>query len=183
MDGSGELERQPQRGGGAGRWWWWVLVALIALLVVFLFVRGAGGDEPREEPGAEVTTPSLEPVDADELAETESLTIGGEPGEPLLERGPLGEHVGGEVLGTNVLVDSVIAEGVFWVGEGRAQLLLVAPEGEAPPIAPGDRVTFRGTLRALDDETRDAIFGAEAERTVESQGAFVDVSEIAPVGS
>ena len=182
MDGAGENGRPG--GGGRGRWWWWALVALLALLVVFLFVRGGGGGEGGDadrEPGSEVTTPSLEPIDEPESGAA-GLTIGGEAAEPLLHGGNLSEHVGEDVLGTAVVVDSVIAEGVYWVGEGRAQILLVAPEGQAPPIAPGNRVTFRGTLRELDDETRDAIWGAEAERTVEGQGAYVALAEIAPAG-
>jgi hypothetical protein len=166
------------RGGGGSssmRLWWWLPVLVIAIVVAVILVRG--GDDA-EQPGAGPDTPSLEPVEPGG-AGTGSMTIGGEPAAPLLEALDLSGHAGEEVIGTLVPVDSVIAQGVLWVGEGRAQILLLEPEDEATPLAPGDVITFRGTLQALDDETRDAVWGAEIEDRLESQGVYVAVDELA----
>jgi len=178
-DGTGPIEREPgepRAGSGPRRWWWWLVVAAIALLVIVLLVRG-GGDEEGGPAGVE-GTPSLEPADP---AQTQggSVTVDGEPLGPVIRGGDLADHADEEVLGTLVGVDSVIAEGVYWVGEGREQFLLVEPEGEETQVAPGDLVTFRGTVRELDDDVRGALWGAEAERRVEEQGAYVAVDELA----
>lgn len=161
--------------GGPRRLWWWLPVVAIALVVAVILVRG--GDEGEAPQGAGVETPELEPADPIQ-AETGSITIDGEPAEPLLERGDLSARVGEEVIGTVVPVDSLIAEGVLLVGEGRSQVLLVEPEGDLTPVAPGEVATFRGTLRALDDEVRNAVWGAEAEPRIEAQGVYVAVEEL-----
>lgn len=171
LDGRGD--RTPPA-GSPRRLWWWLPVVAIALVVAVILVRG--GDEGDAPPGAGVETPELEPADPTQT--TGSLTIGGEPAEPLLEGGDMSAHVGEEVVGTVVPVDSLIAEGVLWVGEGRSQVLLVEPEGDVTPAAPGQVATFRGTLRALDDEVRNAVWGAEAEPRIEAQGVYVAVEEL-----
>jgi hypothetical protein len=174
MNGRGDGAAPPPA-GGSRRVWWWLPVLAIAIVVAVILVRG--GDEP-QGPAAVPETPSLEPADPGE-AESGSITFGGEPAGPLLERGELADRAGEEVLGTLVPVDSIIAEGALWVGEGRAQVLLLEPEDDATPVQPGELVTFQGTLRRLDDETRNAVWGAEAERRIEAQGVYVEVGELA----
>lgn len=174
-DGSRPVERDDGERGGERRWWW-LAVAAIALVVAVVLVRGGGEEEGG--PGAVGGTPSLEPADPGQAQEG-SVTFGGEPAGPILTGGAVSRHAGEEALGTLVPVDSVIAEGVYWVGEGREGFLLVEPEGVESQVAPGDLVTFRGTVRALDDAIRSAVWGAEAEVRVEAQGGYVAVDELA----
>jgi hypothetical protein len=185
-NGRGGGAAPPPGGGGSSRSsnvriWWWLPVLAIAVVVAVILVRGAGGEE-EGGPAAVPETPSLEPVEPG-AAGAGSITFGAEPAEPLLERGDLSGRVGEEVVGTLVPVDSVIAQGVLWVGEGRAQLLVVEPEDEETPVAPGDRVTFRGRLAELDDETRNAVWGAEAEPRIEAQGVYAEVDQLAIDGA
>lgn len=167
-DGAG-----PPPGRRGTRLWWWVPVAVLAVVVAVILVRGGGDDDG---PGTVPDTPSLEPARPEQ--EPGAMTIGGEPARPLLEIGDLSPRAGEEVLGTLVPVDSTIAQGVFWVGEGRAQILLLEPEDDSSTVAPGELVTFRGRLRELDDEARNAVWGAEAEPRIEAQGVYVAVDEL-----
>jgi hypothetical protein len=164
------------RRGGAGRAWWWIPVAAIAIVVAVLLLRGGG--EEQDGPEAVPRTPSLEPAQPGE-AQTGSITIGGEDAAPMLEAGGLGDRAGEEVIGTLVPLDSVIADGVYWIGEGRAQMLLVEPEGQGRRLAEGDQLTFTGTLQPLDDEISAAVWGVEAERRLEEQGVYIEVDDLA----
>lgn len=179
MNGRADNGTGPDSAGarrsGAGRAWWWVPVAVIAVVVAVLLLRGG---EEEEGPAAVPQTPSLEPAQPGE-AETASITIGGEDAAPMLQAGGLGDRAGEEVIGTLVPLDSVIADGIYWIGEGRAQMLLVEPEGQERRVAEGDRLTFTGTLQPLDDEIMAAVWGVEAERRLEEQGVYVEVDDVA----
>jgi hypothetical protein len=163
------------RGPGGTRWWW-LVVAALALVVVALLVRG-GGEDDGAVPTTAPETPSLEPADPGSDADEGSMTVGGEDVLRAGGDGDLGGHVGEEVVGDRVPVASAVAEGMFWVGDADGAAFLVVTDGTGPALTPGDAVSFRGTIRRLDDEIRGAVSGADATR-LERQGAYVEVEEL-----
>jgi hypothetical protein len=141
-------------------WWWLVLAVLVAVLIGLVVWGGAGDDEPAATP-------------------REFVTVGGEPllGRPDPDLTPF---IGEEVLGANIPVEGVIAEGVFWAGAGRELVLVVEPEDDTTPVAPGDRVSIRGRIAELDDDIRVIAIGEHEER-LDRQGAYVAADDVAHV--
>ena len=119
-------------------------------------------------------------------AETEggSLTADGTDLLALLDSGNLTRFAGQDAQANGLIVRSVPGEEVFWVGpsEGRRILArLILGSESLPDIAPGDRVSFAGTVleNPPDFASEVGVTAAEGGSLVARQGIHIEVEPAA----
>ncbi|HEU0103916.1 MAG TPA: sigma factor [Mycobacteriales bacterium] len=90
----------------------------------------------------------------------------------------LPDLLGRPVAARGVLVRSVPADEGFWVGPDDAtQLFVHLPEGVESPqaVRPGDRVSFTGTVRALEPAVVGGVDPAEGLTQLTREGGYLSV--------
>ncbi|GAC1332407.1 MAG: hypothetical protein NVSMB13_21070 [Mycobacteriales bacterium] len=111
------------------------------------------------------------------------LTVDGQPVLPLAETGGLLPRTGRPCVGTAALVQSVVPGEGFWVGSSVTDRVWVEVADQVvvrpslPPLQPGSRISFTGTVAAntpayLAEAREDGIEGLDQ---LEAQGAHIDV--------
>lgn len=162
---------------------WWVfgllLLAAAATVAIVLLTRGGGGPsdtrpdgKQREDKAGVGTARNLEPgvirtTEGDRLL-------------PPPDDGSLDEFDGAKVLAHAVTVESVESAEGFWIGEPEARVFVLVKGAEANGalgVSPGDEVTFRGKLRAVEESDLDrfGVSSAGGADLLLEQGHYVKV--------
>lgn len=121
-------------------------VVTIAVAIVWLLAYSPTRERPTAEVPAKAPLPKLAPV----VPTADTAALFGTPGWV--------PRVGRRVRATAVTVQSVVGDGVFWVGPSLAQRLLVVrplDESSSSPVhanvEAGETIDVSGTLRSMPD--------------------------------
>src|SRR5688572_21637970 len=183
----------PDRRGGPWKWLVPLLGLLLLALLLLLLLRGCSmGDDNQNA----TTTPTATTAQPDttgqggdnqgasgsggSTAAAGQLTSGGQP-VPLL--GSLAQYAGKPVQGRSVQVESVVGNEAFWVGESKANRVLVhlARTTESPfKVRDGQPVTLTGKVVRLDegDAERFGVRGTEGVDQVTKQGHYIEATQL-----
>lgn len=109
-----------------------------------------------------------------------TLRVGATQLLPAADVGSLRDHIGEPVVADGLSVQAVPADEGFWVGTaaaGRVWVQLETARESAVTVRRGDRVSFRGTLRAATPGTaeRVGLTTTEGAAQLAREGAFVAV--------
>lgn len=188
-----------RRSYGLG-WLPWLALALLALLalLVFLLIRNIGDDgdqtgvDTRNDPAAATATTTGGAAPATQApsaagAQQASLTAGGQDLLRAASSGGLAALAGQQAQGRGVLVESVVADEAFWVGEpGRRVLAFLTPQartkaGESPfQVRPAKRINVTGAVRPLPaDLTPFGVDPSEGATELRSQGHYLEATSVA----
>jgi hypothetical protein len=117
---------------------------------------------------------------------TSSIVAGGRALLPVPGSG-LASLAGQAAEGRTVLVESVVADEGFWVGDDATNRIFVflsdtakAAEGESPfQVKAGQRVNFAGTIKPLpDDLTPFGVEKSEGAEQLRSQGHYIELTRV-----
>lgn len=204
--GAVSVRGRPVRKAPFG-WLPWVALALLALLVLasLLIARNVGdaGDDPGVDVTDDATATTAAPAPAEPAPAApapapapapvpgeSSVVAGGRALLPLPGAG-LASLIGQAAEGKTVLVQSVVADEGFWVGDDTTNRIFVfltdqakAAEGESPfQVKAGQRVDFAGSIKAIPDDL--PPFGLEAAEGAEQlrqQGHYIELTKVALSG-
>lgn len=177
---------------------WVLLVAAVVAAVVLLAPDGRDEDaapsaeqvpsapQPETTPGergdAVAGTEGDDAASAERQLEdppqTDSLTT--EDGRallPLPEGDDLSTFADARVQARSLTVQSVVADGLIWVGQDEDDRVLVRLDGGAD-VEAGTLVTFTGTVVPLDDDTRQAVGDDDGAELLERQGHYVRAEDV-----
>lgn len=170
-------EVEPQRVSGIPPWTATFVIAVVVLIGAIALGALAGtdlqiGPEPQvtvdpfgvnrpsegTPPAASAQPAPTAPEPASGSAQEYGTLRAGEDLLLPIPPGGLAPYANRQVRGVGVLVDEVVADEGFWVGENRDDRIYVIyrtfADGESPPdIDPGQRVTFDGTVDTVDTST------------------------------
>lgn len=184
-------------------WLPWAALALLGLLALlaFLVIRNVGDEGDRagvdtRNDGAATAT-SLTPGTAAAggpsagagaaTGGSPSLTAGGKDLLQVAGAGQLASLAGQPAQGRGVVVESVVADEAFWVGEpGRRVLAFLTPQartraGESPfQVQGGQRIMLTGAVKPLpNDLTPFGVDRAEGAEELRRQGHYVEATSVA----
>lgn len=177
---TGEIVARRERHGGYGS-------CLVALgLIAFMVWQGLD-DGSASDPGANgsAAAPTAEGEAAAGPAGAGSVAVGDVDLLSLAEDpDALAGYEGREARASSAVVESVVSDEGFWVGEAAGQRLFVFLDLEVesgPDVDPGDEVDFTGTLEPppFDFADRFAVTPGEGSGDLEEQGRYLSVTQIA----
>ena len=197
--GSRSLTGKRRHGLG---WLPWAALALLALLALlaFLVIRNvaddgdsAGLDTRNDGAAATPVNPGTAAAGSGAggggaaPAGSSSLTAGGKDLLQVAGAGQLSSLAGQPVQGRGVVVESVVADEAFWVGEpGRRVLAFLTPQartraGESPfQVQGGQRIMLTGTVKPLPtDLTPFGVDRSEGAEELRRQGHYVEATSVA----
>ena len=173
------MPARGRRGGGFPIWLGIILLVILGV-VLWLFLKGdafntgstgttAGGQTTGQAGGGSTGQ------------ETAQITVGGDDLLALAGDGnaSLVDREGDEVTATGVTVQSVVADGVMWVGtDADHRVLVVTTSGTS--VGAGDRVSFHGTLQPLpiDFADRYDISSSDDATLLTAQGHYVQAGDV-----
>jgi hypothetical protein len=177
------MPARGRRGGGFPIWLG--ILLLIALgVILWLFLKGSVFSSDSTTSTGSTTAPGASAAPGAEPAGT--ITVGGDDLLVLAGGGnaALVDREGETVTADGVVVQSVVGDGVLWVGtdvDHRVLVVLGTDSGStAPSIGVGDRVSFQGTLEPLplDFPDRYGISATADTDLLTAQGHFVQVEQL-----
>jgi hypothetical protein len=179
------------------------LAAAIALAMVAIAAVSAADDGRDDGPSGSSPTTTAAPAPApagssaaaspeapSSSASAPSATVTAADGRSLLPLPAEGLEVaaGQPVEGRGAVVQSVVADEGFWIGEDETNRIFVhlsdeatASTGESPfQVTAGQHIDFSGTLTAVPDDVRDlGVSGDEGAEQLRSQGHYLELSKVA----
>ncbi len=172
------MPARGRRGGGFPIWLG--ILLLIALgVILWLFLKGSVFSSDSTTSTGSTTTAGGPPATSAGTITVGSDDLLGLAGDGS---GALVSREGETVTADGVLVQSVVGDGVVWVGTDVDHRVLVAvgTGGSASSIGAGDPVSFQGTLEPLplDFADRYGISSTQDADLLTSQGHFVQVDQI-----
>ena len=184
--------------GGGGRkgagWLKWLLPLLLLLLGAILFFALSGGDDDEQSASQTPTAAQTTPAPAEEGSGGAAPAAGAgtlTAGEASLLPAPqdLGQYVGQDAEGREVVVRSVVENEGFWVGTSETDRVYVEYGGEvgederafAPQV--GDKVDLTGPVRpAPEDPGRTLRLEQADSDLVKQQGGFINATTAEKAG-
>jgi hypothetical protein len=171
------MPARGRRGGGFPIWLG--ILLLIALgVILWLFLKGSVFSTDSTTSTGSTTTAGGPPASAGTImvGSDDLLGLAGEGS------GALVDMEGQTVTADGVVVQSVVGDGVVWVGTDvdHRVLVVAGAGGSATSIGAGARVSFQGTLEPLplDFADRYGVSATQDTDLLTRQGHFVQVDQI-----